>query len=135
MGVPGAEQDRCSALGDCREAFRKGIQSGQSQLRIDHILARNVMRIGRNPTLLRHQRNQLALPPGPLGIEPEQHPRIAGREEPVTPQTLLTGSGHGPGKPRGKKMGAQGTGTQHVSDRDRRNGRMPTERGNTAQLA
>ncbi len=70
MGVPGAEQDGRPALGNCREAFRKGIQSGQSQLRIDHILARNMMRIGRNPTLLRHQRNQLALPQAPSGSSP-----------------------------------------------------------------
>ena len=80
----------------------------------------NASRIGRNPTLVRHQPDQIPLPPRPFGIKTDQHPRIPSREQPITPQTLLPRGRHGPGQTSGQQMRTQRTGAQHeamVADR------------------
>ena len=44
--MTGAEKHRGAALGRCGETVREGVQCGQCALRIDHILAGDMLRIG-----------------------------------------------------------------------------------------
>ncbi|GAA4031622.1 hypothetical protein GCM10022232_91940 [Streptomyces plumbiresistens] len=135
MGVSGAEEDGRATLRGCLEPLGERIQSNQGPLRINHIMALNVTRIGRNPALVRHQLDQIQLSPRPLGINPDQYPRIPSSEQPITPQTLLPRGRHSPGQPRGKQMGTQGADTQHGCDADGPNTPPRHERANTPQLA
>lgn len=118
MRMSGPEKHGPTPFRYLPQPIGEGVQRGQSPLRIDHIMPGSVRRVGRNPTLVRHQPDQVPLPPRPFGIESDQHPGIPGREGPITPQALLPRGRHGSGQPGGQQMGAEGAGGQHGSDAD-----------------
>lgn len=118
MRMTGAQEYGNPVPGGCGESLSEGVEGRERPFRIDHIPSGDALRIGRDPTPVGHQAEQIPLPPGPLRIESDQHPGITGGEKPVTPQTLLPRGGHGPGETGGQQMGAQRTGTQHVNDAD-----------------
>lgn len=134
MRMPGPDQHRRPAVDSHPDPLAEGIQPTQSAFRIDHIKAGYMRRIGRNPTLVRHQRNQIPHPPTPLRIKPHEHPRIPSSKKPITPKTHLPRSSHDPSKPSSQKMSAKGSGTQHVSDGDGWGNTGMAERANTALL-
>lgn len=114
--MTGPQQHRSPPLGHQRQPLGERVQRGHRPLRIDRVGTTHMRGIGRDPAPLRHQPQQLALAPGPLGREPQHHPRIPGCEQPVAAQTGLARGGHGPGQPGRQQMGAQRPGAQHPWD-------------------
>lgn len=135
MRMPGPQKHRHPLPGNPSQPLSEDIKRIQSPIRIDHILTGNEGRIGRNPTLVRHEGNQLPNSPPPLRIKPEGHPRIPGGEEPITPQTLLPRGRHGTGQPSGQQMGTQRSPAPHKPDADAQHTGKSPQRGNTARLA
>ena len=114
--MTGTQEYRRLTPSDCGESLGEGIKGYERPFRIDHIAPRSALRIGRDPALVGHQPDQIPLPPGPLRIKSDQHPRIPSGKEPITPQTLLPRGGHRPSKPSSQQMGPQGPNTQHTND-------------------